>query len=91
MNDFPNFTRLAIQDLYKLKAQPQDQLLQRLHAKYNRKVDKRAFGVSLMHHVSNMNTNKHWADLGPKDKKMLEGGGIKEDDWNLLIQLLWEL
>ena len=40
MNDFPNFTRLAIQDLYKLKAQPQDQLLQRLHAKYNRKVDK---------------------------------------------------
>lgn len=44
-----------------------------------------------MHHVSNMNTNKHWADLGPKDKKMLEGGGIKEDDWNLLIQLLWEL
>lgn len=40
MNDFPNFTRLAIQDLYKLKAQPQDQLLQRLHAKFNRKVDK---------------------------------------------------
>ncbi len=40
MNDFPNFTRLAIQDLYKLKAQPQDQLLQRLHAKWNRKVDK---------------------------------------------------
>lgn len=39
MNDFPNFTRLAIQDLYKLKAQPQDQLLQRLHAKWNRKVD----------------------------------------------------
>lgn len=40
MNDFPNFTRLAIQDLYKLKAQPQDQLLQRLHSKWNRKVDK---------------------------------------------------
>lgn len=40
MNDFPNFTRLAIQDLYKLKAQPQDQLLQRLHAKWNRKLDK---------------------------------------------------
>ena len=39
MNDFPNFTRLAIQDLYKLKAQPQDQLLQRLHAKWNRKLD----------------------------------------------------
>lgn len=39
MNDFPNFTRLAIQDLYKLKAQPQDQLLQRLHAKWNRKQD----------------------------------------------------
>lgn len=39
MNDFPNFTRLAIQDLYKLKAQPQDQLLQRLHSKWNRKVD----------------------------------------------------
>lgn len=40
MSDFPNFTRLAIQDLYKLKAQPQDQLLQRLHSKWNRKVDK---------------------------------------------------
>ena len=40
MNDFPNFTRLAIQYLYKLKAQPQDQLLQRLHAKWNRKLDK---------------------------------------------------
>lgn len=39
MNDFSNFTRLAIQDLYKLKAQPQDQLLQRLHSKFNRKVD----------------------------------------------------
>lgn len=39
MNDFSNFTKLAIQDLYKLKAQPQDQLLQRLHAKWNRKVD----------------------------------------------------
>ncbi len=39
MNDFPNFTRLAIQDLYKLKAQPQDQLLQRLHAKWNRRLD----------------------------------------------------
>ncbi len=39
MNDFPNFTRLAIQDLYKLKAQPQDQLLQRLHSKWNRKLD----------------------------------------------------
>lgn len=48
---------------------------------------KRAFGVSLMHHVSNLNTNKHWADLGPKDKKMLEGGGIKEDDWTLLQQI----
>lgn len=48
---------------------------------------KRGFGVSLMHHVSNLNTNKHWADLGPKDKKMLEGGGIKEDDWNLLRQI----
>lgn len=40
MNDFSNFTKLAIQDLYKLKAQPQDQLLQRLQAKYNRHVDK---------------------------------------------------
>lgn len=48
---------------------------------------KRAFGVSLMHHVSNLNTNKHWADLGPKDKRMLEGGGIKEDDWTLLQQI----
>lgn len=39
MNDFPNFTRQAIQDLYKLKANPQDKLLQRLHAKWNRKLD----------------------------------------------------
>lgn len=45
---------------------------------------KRAFGVSLMHHVSNLNSAKKWAELGPKDKKMLEGGGIKEDDWTLL-------
>lgn len=45
---------------------------------------KRAFGVSLMHHVSNMNTNKSWADLGIKDKKMLEGGGITEHEWNVL-------
>lgn len=48
---------------------------------------KRAFGVSLMHHVSNMNTHKAWTDLGPKDKKMLEGGGIREDDWTLLQQI----
>lgn len=45
---------------------------------------KRAFGVSLMHHVSNLNSAKKWAELGPKDKKMLEGGGIKEQDWNAL-------
>lgn len=47
MNDFPNFTRLAIQDLYKLKAQPQDQLLQRLHSKWNRKVDKVVYNALL--------------------------------------------
>lgn len=45
---------------------------------------KRAFGSSLMHHVSNLNSIKAWDQLGPKDKKMLEGGGIKEDDWTLL-------
>ena len=48
---------------------------------------KRAFGVSLMHHVSNLNSVKAWDQLGPKDKKMLEGGGIKEDDWTLLQQI----
>ena len=48
---------------------------------------KRAFGSSLMHHLSNLNTKKDWVDLGPKDKKMLEGGGIKEDDWILLQQI----
>ncbi|QEU63801.1 hypothetical protein BVG18_17695 (plasmid) [Acinetobacter lwoffii] len=47
LNDFPNFTRLAIQDLYKLKAQPQDQLLQRLHSKWNRKVDKVVYNALL--------------------------------------------
>lgn len=45
---------------------------------------KRAFGVSLMHHVSNLNSTKKWAELGPKDKKMLEGGGITEHEWNAL-------
>lgn len=48
---------------------------------------KRAFGVSLMHHVSNLNSTKHWDQLGPKDKKMLEGGGIKQEDWTLLQQI----
>lgn len=45
---------------------------------------KRAFGVSLMHHVSNLNSTKAWDQLGPKDKKMLEGGGITEHEWNAL-------
>ncbi len=45
---------------------------------------KRAFGVSLMHHVSNLNSAKKWAELGDKDKKMLEGGGITEHEWNAL-------
>ncbi|EXF56650.1 putative phage protein [Acinetobacter sp. 1294596] len=48
---------------------------------------KRAFGTSLMHHVSNLNSVKAWDQLGPKDKKMLEGGGIKQDDWTLLQQI----
>lgn len=48
---------------------------------------KRAFGVSLMHHVSNLNLTKAWDQLGPKDKKMLEGGGIKKEDWTLLQQI----
>lgn len=45
---------------------------------------KRAFGASLMHHVSNLNSAKKWAELGDKDKKMLEGGGITEHEWNAL-------
>lgn len=45
MNDFSNFSKLAIQDLYKLKAQPQDQLLQRLHAKWNRHVDRTVYNA----------------------------------------------
>ena len=49
--------------------------------------NKRAFGVSLMHHISNLNTKKSWVDLGDKDKRMLEGGGIREDDWTLLQQI----
>src|SRR5690606_8961342 len=48
---------------------------------------KRAFGVSLMHHVSNLNSTKAWDQLGPKDKKMLEGGGIKQEDWTILQQI----
>lgn len=46
--------------------------------------NKRAFGISLMHHISNLNSKKKWIDLGDKDKKMLEGGGINEKDWNAL-------
>jgi len=46
--------------------------------------NKRAFGISLLHHISNLNSKKKWADLGDQDKKMLEGGGIKEQDWNAL-------
>lgn len=48
---------------------------------------KRAFGVSLMHHVSHLNSTKSWDQLGPKDKNMLEGGGIKQEDWTLLQQI----
>ena len=48
---------------------------------------KRAFGSSLMHHVSNLNSVKAWDQLGPKDKKMLEGGGLKQEDWTLLQQI----
>ncbi|WP_180036087.1 MULTISPECIES: phage capsid protein [unclassified Acinetobacter] len=39
MSNFDNFTRIDINELYKLKAQPQDEILQRLHAKWNRKID----------------------------------------------------
>lgn len=46
--------------------------------------NKRAFGISLMHHISNLNSKKKWTELGDQDKKMLEGGGIKEQDWNAL-------
>ncbi|MGE8646240.1 hypothetical protein [Acinetobacter vivianii] len=45
---------------------------------------KRAFGVSLMHHVSNLNSSKKWSELGLKDRSMLEGGGITEHEWNAL-------
>ena len=47
MNDFSNFSRLAIQDLPKLKANPQDQLLTRLHSKWNRKVDSVVYNALL--------------------------------------------
>ncbi|ELW77031.1 MULTISPECIES: hypothetical protein [Acinetobacter] len=48
---------------------------------------KRGFGTALMHQISKLNTSKQWHEIGAKDKKMLEGGGIKEDHWNLLRQI----
>lgn len=45
---------------------------------------KRAFGSALMNHISTLNSKKAWNQLGDQDKRMLEGGGIKEDDWNIL-------
>jgi hypothetical protein len=48
---------------------------------------KRGFGIALMHQISKLNTTKQWHEIGTKDKKMLEGGGIKEDHWNLLRQI----
>lgn len=49
--------------------------------------NKRAFGIVLMHKISDLNSNKGWADLGSKDRGMLEKGGIKEDDWNIYKQI----
>lgn len=49
--------------------------------------NKRAFGSALMHRISDMNGKKDWVDLGTQDKRMLEGGGIKEDDWTILKQI----
>lgn len=40
-----------------------------------------------MHHLSDLNSKKAWTELGDKDKRMLEGGGIKEDDWTILQQV----
>ena len=44
---------------------------------------KRAFNIVHMHKIADMTREKSWGDLGKHDKKMLEGNGIKEEDWNL--------
>lgn len=49
--------------------------------------NKRAFGIVLMHKITDLNSRKSWADLGDKDRAMLEKGGIKEDDWNIYKQI----
>lgn len=40
MTNFDNFTRVDINDFYKLAAQPTDEVIQRLHARWNRHVDR---------------------------------------------------
>lgn len=47
MNDYPNFTRNAIQDFYKLKADPSDRQLTYLRQKWNKHVDKTIYNALL--------------------------------------------
>ena len=63
MSDFPNFTRLAIQDLYKLKADPQDKLLQRLQAKWNRKVDSVVYNALIGNAGRKENGGEVWTQV----------------------------
>ncbi|WP_264753070.1 MULTISPECIES: phage capsid protein [Acinetobacter] len=47
MSDYPNFTRNAIQDFYKLKADPSDRQLTYLRQKWNKHVDKVVYNALL--------------------------------------------
>lgn len=47
MSDYPNFTRQAIQDFYKLKADPTDRQLTYLHQKWNKHLDKVIYNMLL--------------------------------------------
>lgn len=49
--------------------------------------NKRAFGIVLMHKLSDLSASKAWAELGDKDRAMLEKGGIREDDWTIFKDL----
>lgn len=44
---------------------------------------KRAYSIVHMNKIADMTRTKSWSDLGRDDIKMLEGNGIKEEDWAL--------
>lgn len=86
MSNFDNFTRVDINDFYKLAASPTDEVIQRLHARWNRHVDRTIYnGLIGTAQRKENGTNVYTSIALPNDQIL--GDDLVEFNKDLLIKI----